>query len=92
MGFVVVSINGIVLGDGVPSNAINPRFDRRVNASNHRGSVLLLGRSRCASKHGQDTNRRNRPCRAHSPATHHAETPFIALFQINLILPKACAV
>jgi hypothetical protein len=92
MGFVVVSVDGIVFGDVVPFNAINPRFDRRVNASNHRGSVQLLGRSCFASKHGQNTNRRNRPCRAHSSAAHHAETPIIALFQINLIPPLACAI
>jgi hypothetical protein len=52
----------------------------------------LLGRSCFASKHGQNTNRRNRPCRAHSSAAHHAETPIIALFQINLIPPLACAI
>jgi hypothetical protein len=77
MGFVVVSINGVVFSDNVNSNAINPRFDRCVNASNHRGLIRLPGLSRGDSKHGQNTNRRNRPCRAHSSATHHAETPCI---------------
>jgi hypothetical protein len=85
MGFVAVSVNRIVLGGGVPRNAFIPCLNRRVNASNHRGIVRLLGPNRIDSKQDQETNRRHRPCRAKPSAMHHAETLlFLAHLRISL--------
>jgi hypothetical protein len=91
MFFILVSVNGIVFGDGVSRDAIDPGHDGRVNAPNDRWIAGFLGRNGGDRKQNQKRYNRNPAHRAKLQDTLHF-APDNLHFQSKPPASPGCAV